>query len=82
MAKKKGAMDMGKYISSEEDLRAYSWCINNNIYISPWCKDNSSWYIDIVINGNSNKSPEAYKKNEIWKKLYEYYRYYYDKYRK
>ena len=29
-----------------------------------------------------NKSPDSYGKNEIWRKISEYYKYYYEKYSK
>jgi hypothetical protein len=78
---KKPVCDMGKYIPDDHELDAYSWCINNKILISPKPKNTSSWYIEINANGKSSISPIAYPKSEIWKKLYEYYKYYYDKYR-
>jgi hypothetical protein len=78
---KKQIIDMGYYIPSEKEQKAYSWCINNGIYISPKVSNSSSeWYLLVQINNNINISPKTYKKVEIWKELFNYYVYYYDKY--
>ena len=69
------------YAYTPEDFKAYQWCINNGIYISPFCKENFAWwYIDIEINGKINRSPQAFNPRELWEKIFEYYKYYYNKY--
>ena len=63
------------------EMEAYRWCINNGIYISPFCKENYvSWYVDIKINGKVNRSPKYYDSREIWEVIFNYYKYYYEKY--
>ena len=72
---------MGKYDAKPEEIKARDWCWKNNIRISPWCVEyGTAWKIDIIINNKSFKSPEAFGKGIIWQKMYEYYKYYYDKY--
>jgi hypothetical protein len=78
--KKKGEIDMGNYSGNVKERLAYEWCMHNGIYISPFARTPIEWYICIVINGKSNISPESYKKDDIWKNLYKFYVYYYDKY--
>ena len=74
---------MGVYIPTKDEEIAYRWCIRNNIKISPWARDQSTWYISVIIgNGKNNVSPEYYERIEIWKKIQEYYTYYYKKYNK
>ncbi len=73
---------MGKYLPTEEDIKAASWCLNNEIRISPQAESPGSWYIDIEINGKSNRSPYKYSKLNVWQTLHEFYRYYYNKYKK
>tara|TARA_B100000767_G_C19575927_1_gene455246 strand:+ start:225 stop:470 length:246 start_codon:yes stop_codon:yes gene_type:complete len=69
------------YTYTPEDFKAYQWCINNGIYISPFCKENFAWwYIDIEINKKINRSPQAFNPRELWEKIFEYYKYYYNKY--
>ncbi len=71
---------MGQYSVTTEERKAYHWCINNGIFISPLATGEGSWYIEIKLNNNIHKSPEAYGKTTVWEKLYEYYKYYYNKY--
>lgn len=73
---------MGDYMCSDEELKAYIWCIHNSIYIAPKAKSSSSWYLTIEINKKINVSPDSYGKVEIWKQMYKYYIYYYEKYKK
>jgi hypothetical protein len=75
-------IDMGNYIYSAKEQLAYLWCVRNNIYISPKALSSIEWFICIVINGKENISPESYKKTDIWKQIYKFYTYYYDKYNK
>lgn len=79
---KKQPFDMGEYIVSDKDIEAYRWCIKNDIKISPTAKTQGSWWLDIVNKGVINRSPQAFIKGVIWQKMYEYYNYYYDKYKK
>ncbi len=73
---------MGQYMPTSEEQKAYRWCINNKIFISPFATGNASWYIDIEIGGKINRSPDSYGPTVVWEKLYEYYKYYYNKYEK
>ena len=69
------------YSFDSYEYKAYHWCINNGIYISPFCKENYvSWYVDIKINGKLNRSPKYYDSREIWEVIFNYYKYYYEKY--
>ena len=77
---KKNSIDMGNYISSVREQAAFEWCINNGIYISPKPKSTTEWHLSITINGKTNVSPGVYKKIDIWKQLYIFYLYYYNKY--
>jgi len=82
MAKKKWAIDMGKYLATDKEIEANNWCLRNKIFISPRASDSSHWRIDININGRVSSSPRLYEKTEIWQKLYEFSVYYYEKYKK
>jgi len=63
-----------------EEMVAYRWCINNGIYISPFANGEGAWYIEIKLNNKVSRSPQAYGGVTIWIKLYEFYKYYYNKY--
>ena len=69
-------------MTTSEETKAYHWCINNGIFISPFATGDATWYIDIEIKNKTNRSPDSYGKDTIWIKMYEFYKYYYDKYNK
>jgi hypothetical protein len=71
---------MGHYMPTMEEMVAYRWCVNNGIYISPFANGEGAWYIEIKLNNKVSRSPDAYGGVTIWIKLYEFYKYYYNKY--
>ena len=70
---------------TEEDNIAYAWCINHGITIGALAVVpgfyNASWLIEITINGKKITSPREYGKNELWDKVFELYKFYYNKYK-
>jgi hypothetical protein len=80
--KKSWEVDMGDYLYTEKENEAFKWCISNNIKVYPKPKSQTEWYLIVNVNGVERQSPEAYKKTEIWKNLFKFYTYYYDKYKK
>ena len=72
-------VNMGTYNTTEQDLKAYRWCIRNKIYIAPIAITEARWSITIENNGRTYEDPNHYIKGLIWEKIYEYYRYYYEK---
>lgn len=80
--KKKGQIDMGTYIHTEKELKAMMWCVKNSIAIAPFAYNTSNWYLDITINGKVNRDPTLYDKKTLWKQMFKYYLYYYEKYKK
>jgi|TARA_R110002020_G_scaffold2184_2_gene10061 hypothetical protein len=79
---KKKDINMGTPPYKDKDWIAYRWCVKNNISISAKAKSNTEWYVDIINNGKTHTSPDTYGKNDIWLKIFEYSKYYYDKHRK
>ena len=73
---------MGKVPFDESLWEAQRWCIRNNIKIGPKSNNDTAWYITIETNGKVNTTPVTYGKTEIWTKIFEYCKYYYDKHRK
>ena len=71
---------MGNYTASPSEFNAFKWCIDNGIYISPYANSTLEWYICITMNGKSSMSPSTYKKIDVWKQMYRFYLYYYNKY--
>ena len=67
------------YPHTEEDLKRVGWCLNRNIEIAvvPFGTD---WKVKIRLNkGNWNQDPGVYEHEKAMEKMYEYYKYYYDK---
>ena len=80
--KKKGQIDMGQTGHSSLDWNAYRWCVRNKIAISPRAYSATQWHVDINNKDKTHTSPDTYGKTEIWNKIFEYCKYYYDKHRK
>ncbi len=72
-------ISMGTYVASELELEAYRWCIRNKIYIAPKAINETRWSVVITNNGRTHEDPSHYIKGLIWEKIYEYYKYYYEK---
>ena len=81
MAKKR-TNQMKDYIRTAGEAEAMIWCIRNGIFISPLADSSSEWWIDITIGDKSTRSPKKYVGKEIWPKVYELYKFYYDKHRR
>ena len=71
---------MGSYLPTSHELAAYRWCISNGIFISPFATGEGTWYVEIKINNKTNRSPLTYGPTSIWIQMYEFYKYYYNKY--
>ena len=69
----------------KDEMKVIGWCLQNKISIgiSPdWKHDLNKWQIDISINGNVHTDPSRYDDEVVLNKLYQYYKYYYDKHNK
>ena len=68
---------------TNEITKAYLWCISNGIKISPWAassdRDNYYWWIDVDVNGAKKRSPFKYNGKQVNAKIFELYKFYYDK---
>ena len=69
-----------KYDPTKAEYEAMAWCLSNGIQIYIHCDEPYVMHLAIRINGKENISPETYAWDEILKKKYEFYKYYYDKY--
>ena len=72
----------GYHPYTPENIKQAGWCLNNNIKIAVvpnWKGDSSQWQVEITINGRPNLDPKIYTGEEAQMKMYEYYKYYYDK---
>ena len=81
MGAKKKAINMGDPGYNQEDWDAWRWCVRNNICIAPKAKSSNEWYVDITNKGVTNTTPVTYGGKEIWIKIFEYCKYYAQKYK-
>ena len=68
----------------EDEMKVIGWCMNKNIKVSispDWKDELQRWKIEININGKVHTDPNRYNGN-VLDKMYEYYKYYYDKHNK
>jgi len=72
-------------IWNANEMDIIAWCLNNNIKVgmSPdWKHQLNYWQIDINVNNKNHTDPNRYNDEQALKKMYEYYKYYYDKHNK
>ena len=76
--KKKGTSLYYPY--TDEDIKRVDWCLSRNIAIAVAPLSSSTWKVEIRLNkGEWKRDPNEYEYDEAMKKMYEYYKYYYDK---
>ena len=66
-----------------EDKTAYDWCIKHSVRIVPVASYSGmyvdKWWIDVYVGDKVKRSPYKYGVNQLWPKIFELYRFYYDK---
>ena len=75
----------GYHPYTREDMKRVQWCMDRNIKIAVtpnWEGGTDEWRVELNINKEIHLDPEIYKANEAHTKMYEYAKYYYDKYNK
>ena len=85
MPKKKKQTNWGNYYRTDEEYKAFAWCIRNDIKIGVMPAEHgpapSKYYIEIMIGQKNSRDPKIYESTEVWEQIYKYYTYYYEKYR-
>ena len=76
--KSKGGKSPGYHNYTRDDMKRVNWCTRNGIKIAVIPKG-INWQVELNINDNIHLNPEVYKADEAYEKMYEYYKYYYDK---
>ena len=70
------------YPWTKEDMKRVQWCLNKNINVAV-SPSGTNWKVEIRMNkGDWKRDPKDYEYEKAMKKMYEYYKYYYDKYNK
>ena len=68
----------GYHPYTREDLKRVGWCLDKNIKIAV-IPNETKWQVEININKTIHLDSKIYEAGEAYKKMYEYYKYYYDK---
>ena len=79
--KAKTGRSPGYHPYTKEDLKRVGWCLNKNIKIAV-VPNGTKWQVEININKSIHLDSNIYSAGEAYKKMYEYYKYYYDKHNK
>ena len=69
---------------TNQNIKHIIWCIKKGIKIAVipnWDGGSDEWKIELNINKKIHLDPKVYKDKEALAKMYEYAKYYYDKYR-
>jgi hypothetical protein len=84
-SKKKGPSRSPGFLPyTKDNTKHFGWCLENkiNICVIPNWKTTHFWNVEITINNKVVLDPVDYEPKEALKKMYEYYKYYYEKYNK
>ena len=79
--KKSYGKNPGYHNYTDEDMKRVGWCLGRNIKIAVIPKG-TKWQVELNINKNIHLDSNEYEADEAYKKMYEYYKYYFDKHNK
>ena len=79
--KKPTGKSPGYHTYTDEDMKRVQWCLDKKIKIAIIPKG-TKWQVEININKAIHLDSKVYEADEAYKKMYEYYKYYYDKHNK
>ena len=79
--KKSYGKNPGYHNYTVEDMKRVGWCLGRNIKIAVIPRG-TKWQVELNINKSIHLDSNEYEADEAYKKMYEYYKYYYDKHNK
>ena len=79
--KAKTGKSPGIHNYTREDMKRVNWCMRNGIKIAVIPKG-TKWQVEVNLNKNIHLDSKVYEAKEATEKMYEYYKYYYDKHNK
>jgi len=79
--KKSYGKSPGYHVYTNEDMKRVGWCLGKNIKIAV-IPSGIKWQVEISLNDKIHLDSNVYQADEAYKKMYEYYKYYYDKHNK
>ena len=79
--RKKTGKTPGYHNYTREDMKRVNWCMQNGIKVAVIPKA-TKWQVEVSLNKTIHLDSKVYEAKEATKKMYEYYKYYYDKHNK
>ena len=79
--KKSYGKSPGFHNYTNEDMKRVQWCLDRKIKIAV-IPNGTEWQVEITIGKSVNLDSTIYRAKEAYIKMYEYYKYYYDKHNK
>ena len=80
--KKQKGRSAGIHPYTMEDMKRVEWCMTKNINVAvipKWSGGTDEWKVEITMNRRIHMDPKVYNGYDAQTKMYEYYKYYYDK---
>ena len=80
--KKPKGRNAGQRPYTPKDMKRVQWCMDKGIHVAvipDWKSSPDRWKVEIKINGKKHIDPKIYNGYDAQTKMYEYYKYYYDK---
>ena len=71
----------GPHKYTRDDMKRVNWCMNKGIKIAV-IPNSMEWQVELNINDKIHLDSKIYEAKEAYEKMYEYYKYYYDKHNK
>ena len=71
----------GQHNYTREDMKRVNWCLRNGIKVAV-IPNGTKWQVEVSLNKTIHLDSKIYNADEAYKKMYEYYKYYYDKHNK
>ena len=77
--KAKGGKSPGYHNYTNDDMKRVNWCMNKGIKVAV-IPNGTKWQVEVNLNKKIHLDSKIYEAKEATEKMYEYYKYYYDKY--
>jgi len=71
----------GQHNYTRKDMKRVNWCLRNGIKVAV-IPNGTKWQVEVDLNKTIHLDSKIYEAKEAYKKMYEYYKYYYDKHNK
>ena len=71
----------GQHNYTRKDMERVNWCLRNGIKVAV-IPSGTKWQVEVDLNKTTHLDSKVYNADEAYKKMYEYYKYYYDKHNK